>query len=149
MNTWQIRGGATENIMLFDMLIPIRRLLWLLSSSSRPSSRSWPWWGWPWWMSEGGGGESGVSSFLQALLLLLLLLEKLLLPALTGLFDEIYSVSYGFPYHFGIALMEKSWLHLRKKGTLLKTRGRLRGSRSAGDERFPCCNASFWSITIR
>lgn len=58
-------------------------------------------------MSEGGGGESGVSSFLQALLLLLLL-EKLLLPALTGLFDENYSVSYGFPYHFGIALMEKS-----------------------------------------
>lgn len=63
-------------------------------------------------MSEGGGGESGVSSFLQALLLLL---EKLLLAALTGLFDEIYSVSYGFPHHFGIALMEKSRLHLRKK----------------------------------
>lgn len=56
-------------------------------------------------MSKGGGGKSGVSSFLQALLLLL---KKLLLAALTGLFDEIHPVSYGFPYHFGIALMEKS-----------------------------------------
>lgn len=73
-------------------------------------------------MSEGGRGESGVSSFLQALLLLLLLEELLLLPALTGLFDEIYSVSYGFPHHFGIALMEKSRLHLRekKKGNAIK-----------------------------
>lgn len=56
-------------------------------------------------MNEGGGGESGVSSVLQALLLLL---KKLLLPTLAGLFDEIYSVSDGFPYHFGITLMEKS-----------------------------------------
>lgn len=65
-------------------------------------------------MSKGGGGESGVSSFLQALLLLL---EKLLLllPPLAGLLDEIHSVSDGFPHHFGIALVEKSRLHLRKK----------------------------------
>lgn len=67
-------------------------------------------------MSKGGGGESGVSSFLQALLLLLeKLLLLLLLPTLAGLLDETHSVSDGFPHHFGIALVEKSRLHLRKK----------------------------------
>lgn len=110
-STWQTKGCPTENMLLPDMLVHFRQLLRLLPSSSCLSSCPWPQWGWARWMGKGGGGESGVSSFIKALLLL----EKLLLPTLPWLFDLIYSVPDGFSDHFGITLMEKSWLYLRER----------------------------------